>query len=120
LDKYSITSIFILVILCLWYAVIGTVVFAAKNYPTIDTDNHFVWLDRYVCFGFVALFIVLHGLMLTWLFTVPLAARRAMRRKDEEYEEQKKMNLANLRAKAIGRPNKTAMATNHLHMATLQ
>lgn len=98
MDKYSIISIFILVILCIWYAVIGTVVFATKNYPTVDTDNFYVWIDRYIFFGLVGLFIILHGLMLFWLFKVPLAYRKKMHQNDIEYQKEKARKASMLKA----------------------
>jgi uncharacterized membrane protein len=119
MDKYSIISIFILVILCIWFAGIGTVVFAAKHYPTIDTDNYFVWIDRYVFFIFSSVFIVLHMVMLTWLFRVPLAARRAMQRRDAEYQCQKKSKAAALKAKLASKSLESTFDDRYSPISTL-
>ena len=89
LDKYSIISIFILVILIIWHAIMGTIVFVTKNYPSVDTDNPYVWIDRYVFFILVGAFLLMHIVMVAWLFSVPLAYRRQMIRKDHQYLLQK-------------------------------
>lgn len=57
----------------------------AKHYPNVDTDDYYVWVDRYAFFGFAGLYLIMHVVMLTWLISVPLAYRREMLQKDEEY-----------------------------------
>ena len=100
-------SIFILVMLCMWFAVIGTVVFTEKHYPTVDTNDLFVWIDRYVFFACCAMFLLMHLVMFSWLWAVPLAFRRQMKRKDDEYRlnnaAKAKARLAETKAHATNR-----------------
>ncbi|CAF3732331.1 unnamed protein product [Rotaria socialis] len=108
LDKYSIISIFILVILCIWHAAMGAAVFIAKHYPNIDTDDKFVWIDRYALFGFLGAFFIMHMAMLVWLFLVPLAYRRQMERNDQEYHIKNRAKSKSLAGKMASRTVTTA------------
>ncbi|CAF3513494.1 unnamed protein product [Adineta steineri] len=91
LDKYAIASIFILTILCIWHAIIGTIVFIYTNQVKIDTDNFYVWVDRCSFLIFLILFIFMHLCMIIWLYRIPYGHRRQMKKMDIEYQKQLKL-----------------------------
>ncbi|CAF4630110.1 unnamed protein product, partial [Rotaria sp. Silwood2] len=87
LDRYAIISIFILILLCTWHAIIGAIIFIEKRTSTTAPDDRNSWLDRCVFFAFFALYILMHVIMFIWLYRVPLANRREMKQKDIQYRE---------------------------------
>lgn len=59
--------------------------FMSKHYPSVDTNDDFVQIDRYAFFASLGAFLLMHVGMIVWLLLVPLSYRRHMQRKDEEY-----------------------------------
>ena len=90
LDKYAIISIFILIILCVWHAIIGAIVFIETHESSLTTDNVYVWIDRYLFFTFCALYTLMHICMIIWYYQVPCGCRRKMEEKDMDYRQQLK------------------------------
>ncbi|CAF1165902.1 unnamed protein product [Adineta steineri] len=91
LDKYAITSIFILIILCVWHAIIGTIIFIKNHQLTINTDNIYVWIDRYLFFTFSSLYGFMHFCMMIWFYKVPFGFQRRMKQRDIDYRNNLKL-----------------------------
>ena len=91
MDKYAIISIFILIVLCVWHAIIGAIVFIEVQTSSITTDNLYVWIDRYVFLIFSILYGLLHLLMVVWYYKVPCRTRREMEQRDQHYRNQLKL-----------------------------
>ncbi|CAM4900759.1 unnamed protein product [Rotaria socialis] len=85
LDKYAIISIFILVGLCIWHAIIGAIIYIDDMITKVDATDTDAWVDRIVFIVFFSFYILMHICMVIWLFLVPLARQRQWRRKDVEY-----------------------------------
>lgn len=84
LDKYAIISIIVLVILCIWHAIIGTILFVDARLSTINTNDYYVWVDRIVFFVLFGIYCVFHVAAIIWRYRVPLAYRYRMAEKDRE------------------------------------
>ena len=87
MDVYAIMSIFIIVGLMIWHAVIGVVIFIYVPGATIRTTGPIVMLDRYVCCGFLGVYVIIHIVLLTWLYYVPLKKRRDLKQKDIHFRK---------------------------------
>ncbi|CAF4503912.1 unnamed protein product [Rotaria socialis] len=85
LDKYAIISIFILVGLCIWHAIIGAVIYINGTIIKLDPIDADAWIDRVVFIVSFIFYILMHICMVIWLFLVPLARQQQCRRKDVEY-----------------------------------
>lgn len=84
---YAIVSIFVLIVLCAWHAIVGTLVFIKGEYKDLSPDSYWTWLDRKV-FAFLAgLYIVVHLAMGIWHYMVPIGQRRRMRELDQRYRK---------------------------------
>jgi hypothetical protein len=93
-------SIFVLVILCAWHSVIGTIVYIRDRYDYLSPDSYWTWLDRKVFFALVGLYIVVHLAMGIWHYCVPIARRRYMKQLDKRYHEIISENISNDRLSA--------------------
>ncbi|CAF3483453.1 unnamed protein product [Rotaria socialis] len=87
LDKYAIISIFILILLCVWHAIIGAIIFIENRSSITNSEDRNCWIDRCVFFILFGFYIIMHLGMLLWLYLVPLARRRNMKQKDIQYKE---------------------------------
>jgi hypothetical protein len=88
MDKYSIISIFVLIILGTWHAIVGSLIFTLDHSQSISPDTYWLWLDRYVFFALGFLYIVMHVVFIVCHFRGPYRFRRKMMRKDMRYREQ--------------------------------
>ncbi|CAF1124376.1 unnamed protein product [Adineta ricciae] len=87
MDKYAILCIFILVTLCIWHACLGSWIFVyTPNFRTTQ-DLWLIHLDHCVFLGAISVLIIIHIVLLTWLYYVPLKCRRQMAEKDIEYRQ---------------------------------
>ena len=85
MDKYAITCIFILIIQCVWYGVIGAVIFQNTADFRVTPEMTLAHVDQYVFFIALGIFIITHAVLLAWLWLVPLKHRRVMQRMEMEY-----------------------------------
>ncbi|CAF0929989.1 unnamed protein product [Adineta ricciae] len=85
LDKYGILCIFNLILHAVWHSIICVIIYEQTNNFHVPKNSWMAYLDR-AAFGVCALlFIVLHVIMIAWLYWVPLRHRKEMRNKDERY-----------------------------------
>jgi hypothetical protein len=75
-------SICILIILIIWHAAVGVLIFETIPSGQIKTVGPIVRLDRYVCWGAIGTYVCIHVILLTWLYCVPLKRRRELKEKD--------------------------------------
>lgn len=76
---------FFVIILGVWYAIIGSLLFS-YNWETKPTpSNYWLWIDRYVFFTLGGLYIIAHIILIVWFAVVPFGIRRQMRNKDVAY-----------------------------------
>jgi hypothetical protein len=87
MDRYALTSIFFIVGLIIWHAILGILVFEnpAKTHQT--SGGWIVRVDRFVCCGILGFYLVIQAIFLIWLFCVPLKYRRVMKQKDSLYDQ---------------------------------
>ncbi len=85
MDIYSIVCIFTLILQAIWHAIIGSLIFLNTPDNRVHPDMWFVKLDQIVLICLVALFILLHIGLISWLYAVPFKHRSDMEKKDEEY-----------------------------------
>ncbi|CAF1159901.1 unnamed protein product [Adineta ricciae] len=85
LDKYGILCIFNLILHAVWHSIICVIIYEQTNNFHVSKNSWMAYLDR-AAFGVCALlFIVLHVIMIAWLYWVPLRHRKEMKNKDERY-----------------------------------
>ncbi|CAF1101749.1 unnamed protein product [Rotaria sordida] len=87
LDKYSIASMFFVIILGVWHAIIGSLLFTYNWQSKLQPSNYWLWIDRYVFFILGGLYIVAHIVLIIWFIIVPFGHRRQMRMKDVAYHK---------------------------------
>ncbi|UJR29147.1 hypothetical protein I4U23_010361 [Adineta vaga] len=87
LDKYSITSMFFVIILGVWHAIIGSLLFTYNWQSKPEPTNYWLWIDRYLFITLAGFYIVGHIILIIWFFVVPFGLRRQMRTKDKVYHE---------------------------------
>jgi hypothetical protein len=75
----------VLLILCAYHAIIGTIVFIHDHYATLDSDSHWTWLDRIVLFTLLGLYLIIHLIMGIWYWHIFVAKRRHMKTLDDRY-----------------------------------
>jgi hypothetical protein len=87
MDKYAIMCIFILVVLCLWHTAMSALIFSYVSDARVTPDMWLSVLDRHVCFSALIVFVVIHCVLFTWLYFVPLRHRRRMTANDNNYRQ---------------------------------
>jgi hypothetical protein len=87
MDKYAIMCLFILVILSIWHAIIGYLIFVYIPDFRVTPMTWFVYLDRYVFYSSILIYIIIHIVLIIWLFSVPLKYRRELKQKDISYRQ---------------------------------
>ncbi|CAF1489915.1 unnamed protein product [Rotaria sordida] len=85
MDIYAILCIFILIILCIWHAIIGFLIFKNTSDSVVTSKMWFTSLDRYAFCISMSIFIGIHIIFLIWLIFVPLKHRKNMANKDIQY-----------------------------------
>ncbi|UJR17295.1 hypothetical protein I4U23_004190 [Adineta vaga] len=85
LDKYGILCIFNLVLHSTWHSMISVIIFEQTTDFRVAKNSWIVYLDRGAFGVFFCSFLVLHILMILWLYCVPLKHRKQMRQKDSQY-----------------------------------
>jgi len=88
MDKSSVISIFVLIMLGLWHATIGSLIFTYQHNQPITPDTYWLSLDRYMFFAFGFLNIFIHLIFSICYFRGPYRHRRAMIEKDIHYRQQ--------------------------------
>ncbi|CAF3356016.1 unnamed protein product [Rotaria socialis] len=87
MDKYAIMCLFILVILSIWHAIIGGLILRYTSDFHKTSITCFINFDRYVLYVSLIIYILIHGMLLIWLFCVPLKHRRQLKQKDIQYRQ---------------------------------
>ncbi|CAF1685828.1 unnamed protein product, partial [Adineta ricciae] len=87
MDKYAIMCLFILVILSIWHAIIGALIFRGTPDSRLTPQSWYFRLDQYVFYTSVTIYLLIHVIIGIWLFCVPLKLRRDFKRKDMEYQK---------------------------------
>lgn len=105
MDRYAIMSLFILVILSIWHAVIGALIFVNVPDSRITAKSWFVRLDQFVFYFSSSCYLVIHFILFFWLYSVPLKSRRLLKEKDQHYRQ-----LIARRKSTTKKPSK-----NHFH-----
>lgn len=120
LDKYAIISIFILVILCIWHAVIAAVTFIESSTlsTSLTPDNKFVVIDRYLFIILFVGYILFHVGLLIWLMRVPYKRRRDMRAQDREYTKNWENKLKELGKTNQNPPNRNQLPLSYRRQST--
>ena len=103
---YAIVSIFVLVVLCVWHSVIGTIVYIRNHYEALSSDSYWTWLDRIVFFALVGLYMIVHFAIGVWHYRVPIARRRHMKELDKRYRQIVDENISRDRSS-------TKLSVNH-------
>ncbi|UJR37298.1 hypothetical protein I4U23_030007 [Adineta vaga] len=88
MDKYSIISMFSLVILGAWHAIIGSLMFTYHHSQPVTPDTNWLWVDRYIFFTLAFLYIVMHLVFIICHFRGPYRYQRKMREKDIRYRNE--------------------------------
>ena len=78
---------FFVIILGVWYAIIGSLIFSYHWQSRPEPSNYWLWVDRYLFFTLGAIYIVGHIILLIWFAIVPFGLRRQMRTKDLTYHQ---------------------------------
>jgi hypothetical protein len=76
---------FFVIILGVWYAIIGSLIFSYNWQSKPDPTNYWLWVDRYFFFTVGALYIAAHLVLIIWFIIVPFGLPRQMRTKDTAY-----------------------------------
>ena len=87
MDQYAIMCLFILVILSIWHAIIGALIFYHVPDQRVTPEIWFVQLDRYVFYLSVLSYLILHVIVFLWHYFVPMKLRRRLKEKDDYYRE---------------------------------
>ena len=85
MDRYAIMCLFILVILSMWHAFIGGLIFMWTVDFRVGPTSWLAQLDRYVFFIAISVFAVVHLILFLWLHLVPLKYQRQLKQKDVDY-----------------------------------
>lgn len=97
MDKYAIISIFILIILCVWHATIGAIVFIDDNQIYLKSTSVYVRIDCYLFLTFCGAYCLMHLVMIIWFYKVPFGIRRKMKQRDICYRNQLKLQTNSMR-----------------------
>jgi hypothetical protein len=89
---YAIVAIMILISLCLWHAIIATLIFYNDLTQVTRTSIFFI-IDRYMLAAMLIVYALIHLFMLIWLIFVPYKRRREMEYLDRQYAEHKHIQL---------------------------
>jgi hypothetical protein len=87
MDKYAIFCMITLIILCFWHAAMGIIIFELTPDFRVTSKMWFSYIDRCVFIMFISLFVLIHIVLLLWLYFVPLKYRRNMEKQDSEYRK---------------------------------
>lgn len=87
MDKYAIMCLFILVILSIWHAIIGGLMYEYTSDHHQISTTWFMNCDRFVLYISMSIYAIVHAILLIWLFCVPLKHRRDLRQKDIQYRQ---------------------------------
>ncbi|CAF4650128.1 unnamed protein product [Rotaria sp. Silwood1] len=87
MDKYAIMCIFHLVILCIWHAILGSLIYLLIPDLRVTNDMWLAYIDQWVFMIAINIFVIIHIILLIWLYLVPLKHRREMAKKDLEYQQ---------------------------------
>ena len=90
----------ILVLSCIWHAIIASVVFINTVPPKpVGPHDIYTQVDRYVFYIMIALYALIHILFVIWLIVVPYKRRREMEYLDREYAAKKYIELDSSRSR---------------------
>lgn len=95
MDQYAIMCLFILVILSIWHAFIGGLIFVNTPDFRITPDTWYVQLDRYVLYLSVTIYLLIHVILFLWLYFVPLKHQRTLKEKDLRYRQMLSLSKTN-------------------------
>ncbi|CAF1312098.1 unnamed protein product [Adineta ricciae] len=82
LDRYGILCIFNLILHSMWHSIISVIIYEQTSDFRVPKNSWMVYLDRGAFAVFFSAFVILHIMMITWLFRVPLKHRQEMKDKD--------------------------------------
>ena len=91
---YAMVSVFVLIVLCAWHAIIGTILYIVHLSNDLNPESFWTWLDRYVSFVLIAIYTVSHFALAIWYYCVPMARRREMIILDREYHRMIEKNTS--------------------------
>jgi len=78
---------FLIIILGVWYSIIGSLIFTYSWQSKPEPSNHWLWVDCYVFFTLGGLYILAHIILIIWFIIVPFGLRRQMQTKDTVYRQ---------------------------------
>jgi hypothetical protein len=118
MDIYALMCIGALVIQCIWHAIIGAIIFLATPNDQLTPSMWYTHFDRYVFIALIATFIVLHILLITWLYLVPFKYRKDMVKKDIEYELSMSKMKSDQKRKAVGKNRRISLSFTGIRIGT--
>ena len=90
----------ILVLSCIWHAIIASIVFINSVPPKpVGPNDNCMQVDRYVFYIMISLYVLIHILLVIWLIIVPYKRRREMEYLDREYAAKKYIELDSSRSR---------------------
>ena len=78
---------FFVIILGVWHAIIGSLLFTFNWQSKPEPGNYWLWIDRDIFIALGSLYLVAHVILIIWFVVVPFGYRRRMRTKDKIYHE---------------------------------
>lgn len=84
-DMYAMVSVFVLIVLCAWHAIIGMILYIFHLSNGVNPESYWAWFDRYVSFGLIGVYLISHCALIIWYYNVPMARQRQMMELDREY-----------------------------------
>ncbi|UJR20509.1 hypothetical protein I4U23_023637 [Adineta vaga] len=87
IDRYAIVSLVVLLSLCAWHAIVGSIVYIHDRYDALNADSRWAWLDRAIFFAFLGLYMIIHIAMGLWQWRVPFRKRNEMKQLDDRYKQ---------------------------------
>ncbi len=103
LDKYAILCIFAIVGQCIWHAIIGAIIFLSASQDQLTPSMWYTYFDRYVFITMISVFIIMHIVLIIWLYQVPFGHRKNMSKTDVEYQFLISNMIIEENSKAIGK-----------------
>ena len=87
IDRYALISILLLIVLSVWHAIIGTIIFTRDYADGLSSSSRWTWTDRYTLIGIFSLYLLVHIVLIMRQWYGPIAKRKEMVKRDSEYHQ---------------------------------
>lgn len=108
-DTYAMMSVFVLIVLCAWHAIIGTILYILHLSSNLNPESYWTWLDRYVSFVLIGIYTISHCALAIWYYYVPMARRREMIDLDRQYHQMIDKNPSETKLSIRSNPNQDSI-----------